>query len=175
MASFAKLAMQLYIPKITRNSSTCRVYFVLSLCIKRSINWLSSKFLYNAVHKAKFSCPSCHNMLRYTTSIVHNWLRTLLLCLSEGFTLMCIYIYIYIYIIYIYINIILVSDSDLFKFLLIHSLFLFYFAELKFPVQCTDDSWAVGSKVIVKRSFRDKINAIPSYSLRNIVRSIMFS
>ena len=52
----------------------------------------------------------------------------------------CIYIYIYIYIIYIYINIILLSDRDLFKFLLIHSLFLFYFAELKFPVQCTDDS-----------------------------------
>ena len=49
------------------------------------------------------------------------------------------YIYIYIYI-YIYVNIILLSDRDLFKFLLIHSLFLFYFAELKFPVQCTDDS-----------------------------------
>lgn len=40
----------------------------------------------------------------------------------------------------IYINIILFNDSDLFKFLLIHSLFLSYFAELKFPVQCTDDS-----------------------------------
>ena len=51
--------------------------------------------------------------------------------------------------VYIYINIILFNDSDLFKFLLIHSLFLSYFAELKFPVQCTDDSWAVGSEVIV--------------------------
>ena len=34
----------------------------------------------------------------------------------------------------------LVNDSDLFKFLLIHSLFLSYFVELKFPVKCTDDS-----------------------------------
>ena len=52
------------------------------------------------------------------------------------------YIYIYIYKHYI-------NDSDLFKFLLIYSLFLSYFAELKFPVKCTDDSWAVGSEVIV--------------------------
>ena len=164
--------MQLYIPKITRNSSTCRVYFVLSLCIKRSINWLSSKFLYNAVHKTKFSCPSCHNMLRYITFHCTQLAKDTSTMLIRRFHPN---VYIYIYIIFIYINFILVNDSDLLKFLLIHSLFLFYFAELKFPVQCTDDSWAVGSKVIVKRSFRDKINAIPSYSLRNIVRSIMFS
>ena len=151
---------------------------MLSLCIKRSINWLSSKFLYNAVHKTKFSCPSCHNMLRYITFHCTQLAKdtsTMLIRRFHPNVYIYIYIsYIYIYI-YIYVNIILLSDRDLFKFLLIHSLFLFYFAELKFPVQCTDDSWAVGSKVIVKRSFRDKINAILSYSLRNIVRSIMFS
>ena len=123
--------MQLYIPKITRNSSTCRVYFVLSLCIKQSTSRLSSKFLYNAVRQ--------YAALHHFKSTAYNWLLS---CLSEGFTLICIYTYIYI-------NIILVNDSDLFKFLLIYSLFLSYFAELKFPVKCTDDSWAVGSEVIV--------------------------